>query len=97
MDIIELLETNKDKIRKVINNKLTYDKWKIDRISPVWAYSIIPDQIIELNDQEHIKSMLLWNFPHMYYSLDKEDVETYKLLHGIIEKAVDEAIRKGFN
>lgn len=93
-ELKELLADKKDSLMKSVKNILTYDKW--DKKSPVWAYVFITGDVEEISDIKRIKYLLTTPQAFVKFFANKEDMETYKWMHDLVESEIDARICEGF-
>lgn len=94
-ELKKLLADKKDDIMKSVKNSLTYEKW--DKESPVLAYVFITGDVEEITDIKRIKYLLTTPQPFVKFFASKEDMETYKWMHDLIESEIDTRICEGFS
>lgn len=95
LELKKLLEGKKDDIKKSMKGILTYDKW--DKKSPVYAYVFLTNKVEEITDIKRIKFLLTSPQPFVKFFSSKEDLETYKWMHDLIESEIDTRIIEGFS
>lgn len=90
----EMLESKRELILKVFDNRATLNKW--DGHSPIWAYNVLYDEIQHITGVEAIKLVLALKPSGFVYFIEKEDVDTYKWLHDLIETEVENKLLEGW-
>ena len=93
----ELKQTLKSKKEEILTsfkyNK--YDQW--DKHSPIWAYNLLTKETQEITDVKRISYLLKLPQPYVKFFLTKQNLETYKWLHELIEAEIDNQIIESFS